>query len=301
MYKYRGTKPEAITWGAFNAEIYNERERIYQGAFKQAALSELQAMGTLPKQARLDSSEALREATAIGDSRHADKTQAYENATKQFASHLIELNTIKYKKYKKGSTRTFRLGNLVDQIDWKDVDMRRDMYVLEIGASSVTNMSPAARKDILNSWLAGGIITPDQYKAWSGHEDLERISDIMSAGKDYVMYQMDQMFKGKPQTPDENMNIAEHISTVLNTYSHICTLDTSEQIKSLFRNWILAAKEILSPEPEPPGPQDMMGAQGPAGMDPAMMPQGNPAAAQGMQAPMPGMQDPNMMPPAQGM
>jgi len=195
--KYRGTKPEALTWGAFNAEIYNERDRIGAAALKFAGISQLSAQGQLPKQARLDSSEALREYNAIEDTRHNDKTQAYEGATKAVASHLIELNTDKYKTLRKSTKRTFRLGNLVDQIDWKDIDMRRDMYVLEIGASSVVNMTPAARKDILNSWLAGGIITPDQYKAWSGHEDLERLSDIMSAGKDYIMYQMDMMFKGE--------------------------------------------------------------------------------------------------------
>lgn len=301
--KYRGTMPEAMTWGAFNAEIYNERDRIKTSAFEFAGISQLSAQGALPKQARLDSSEALREYNAIEDSRFNDKTQAYEQATKCAADHLIELNTKKYKSRRKSTKRTFRLGNLVDQIDWKDIDMSRDRYVLEIGASSVVNMTPAARKDILNSWLAGGIITPDQYKAWSGHEDLERLSDIMSAGKDYIMYQMDLMLKEEPATPDENMNISEGIGTVLNTYSHLCTLDTPDKVLSLFRNWLLAAKEILSPEPEPAapmGPEEMMGAGGPQGPE-AMMPPGNPAMAPGMQAPAPGMEGPVSMPLPQGM
>lgn len=298
--KFRGTKPEAITWDAFGPEIYNERDRIKTSAFEFAGISQLSAQGALPKQARLDSSEALREYNAIEDTRFNDKTQAYEEASKQTASHLIELNVAKYKTLRKSTKRTFRMGNLVEQIDWKDINMKRDMYVLEIGASSVVNMTPAARKDILNSWLAGGIITPDQYKAWSGHEDLERLSDTMSAGKDYIMYQMDRMLKNKPVTPDPNMNIAEGLGTVLNTYQHLCTLDTPEPVLTKFRNWLLAAKEILSPTPEPPGPQDMMGAGPPMGPE-AMMPPGNPAMAPGMQAPPPGMEGPISMPPPQGM
>jgi hypothetical protein len=34
ILEYRGTKPEALTWDAFNAEIYNERERIKNSAFE---------------------------------------------------------------------------------------------------------------------------------------------------------------------------------------------------------------------------------------------------------------------------
>lgn len=300
--KYRGTKPEAVTWGAFNTEIYNERDRIEAAAFKFAGLSQLSAQGELPKQARLDSSEALREYNAIEDGRFNDKTQNYEEAAKQTASHLIELNAAKYKGQKKATVRTFRLGNLVKQIDWADVDMDRDKYVLEIGASSVLNMTPAARKDILNSWLAGGIITPDKYKAWSGHEDLERLADIMSAGKDYVEYQIDYMLRQGAILPDINMNVAEGFNTVLNTYQQLRTLDTPSEITARFVNWLLAAKQILEPKEEPmPAPQDpMMGATPQPGPE-AMMPPGNPMEAAGMQAPMPGMEVPMQQPPMMGM
>lgn len=302
ILKYRGTKPEAITWGAFNAEIYNERDRIEAAAFKFAGLSQLSAQGQLPKQARLDSSEALREYNAIEDGRFNDKTQDYEEAAKQAASHLIELSAKKFKRKKVSTTRTFRLGNLVEQIDWKDVDMSRDKYVLEIGASSVLNMTPAARKDILNSWLAGGIITPDKYKAWSGHEDLERIADTMSAGKDYVEYQMDHMLRKGPILPDINMNVAEGFGTVQNMYQHLRTLDCPNEVLSRFVNWMLAAKQILEPKEEPVQSQDemMMSAMQPPGPE-AMMPPGNPMQAVGMQAPMPGMVAPMNQPPAQGM
>ena len=75
------------------------------------------------------------------------------------------------------------------------------------------------------------------------------------------------------------------------------------EVLSHFRNWLLMAKEILSPEPEPmapPGPEEMMGAGGPQGPE-AMMPPGNPAMAPGMQAPAPGMEGPVSMPLPQGM
>ena len=175
--------------------------------------------------------------------------------------------------------------------------MERDRYVLEIGASSIINQTPAARKDVLNSWLAGGIITPDQYKAWSGHEDLERLSDTMSASKDYIEFHIDQMLKGKAVTPDINMNVAAGFTTVLDTYQHLRTLECPASVLSLFVNWLINAKEILKPtpvEPAPMEPQEMMGQQ-PMGPE-AMMPQ----PPMGAGGPPPGMGAPMPMPP-QGM
>lgn len=293
-YKYRGTKPEAVTWNAFNSEIYNERDRLVAAMFKFAGISQLTAGGELPKQARLDSSEALREFNAIEDARFGDKTQAYEESTKCVASHLIELNAKKHRAGKKATVRNFRMGNTVDLISWKDVDMEKDMYVLEIGASSIINQTPAARKDTLQGWLAGGIITPDQYKAWSGHEDLERLADTMSASNDYIEYQIDKMLNGKAMTPDPNMNIAMGLPVVLDTYNQVRCLDAPDQIASNLRNWITAAKDMLQPPAPPPQMQDMMGAP-PMGPE-AMMPPDPMAAG----APQPGQAAP-MQPPPQGM
>jgi hypothetical protein len=286
--KYRGTKPEALTWGAVNAELYNERDRIRSSAFEFAGISQLSAQGKLPSQARLDSSEALREVNAIEDTRFNDKTQAFERAAKEAASQLIENYAKVYKGKKKTVSRTFRLGNLAQQIEWKDVDMEEDKYVLEIGASSILNMTPAARKDILNSWMAGGIITPDQYKAWSGHEDLERLADTMSASKDIADHHMDKMLKGTAMTPDPNMNLQFALPYVLDTYNHISSLEAPEEVKGYFRNWILATKNLLQP-PAPPMPP--MGAAPPMGPEAGMVPPGPEA---GMPAAPPAMAAPGM-------
>lgn len=291
--KYRGTKPEAITWGAMNAEIYNERDRIRAAAFEFAGLNQMSATGKMPSQFRADSSEAIRELNATQDSRYNDKTQNYEQSFKEVASHFIELYASEYRGKKKSIGRTFRLGNLAYQIDWKDVDMDRDKYVLEIGASSIINMTPAARKDTLNSWLAGGVITPDQYKAWSGQEDLERLADTMSASKDYAEYQMDRMLKGEAVTPDPNSNIGMALPYVLDTYQHLLTLETPKEVLTQFRNWVLAARNSLQP-PAPPAPMAPMGGPAPMGPE-AMMPPGPP-----MGGPQPGMAPP-IAPVPQGM
>lgn len=296
IVKYRGVKPEALTWNAFNAEIYNERDRIRSSAFEFAGISQLSAQARLPSQARLDSSDALREYNAIEDQRFNRQFQNQEEAYKEAASHLIELNARLYRSQKVSRKSTYRTRSFVEQIDWKHVDMEADKYVLEISASSIINMTPAARKDKLNEWLQLDVITPEQYKAWSGNPDLEAISNELSASSDYIHYHIEKMLAGEPMTPDPLMNLAEGFHVVHQTYQHIRTLDTPDEIVDLFVNWLEMAQEEMAPEPEPmvpgmePGMEAGMMPPGAApGMDPMAAGGAPPMAPGAAPAPMGGM------------
>lgn len=278
ILQYRGVKPEAATWQAFNAEIYNERDRIKAAAFEFAGISQLSSQAKLPSQARLDSSEALREFNAIEDQRFNKQAQAYESFFKEVASHLLELSAELYKGRKVDRKNCFRGRYLVQQIKWSEVDLEADKYVLEISASSIINMSPAARKDKLNEWLQLGAITMDEYKAWSGQPDLERATDLMGAAHDYIEHHIDQMLDGNPLTPDPHMNLSMGFAMVHDTYQHLRTLDTPEEVLENLTNWLELAKEEMQPTPTP---QEQMAAAG--GMGPeAMMEGGMPPEMAGL-------------------
>ncbi len=270
--KYRGTMPEALTWTAFNAEIYNERDRIRQSAFEFAGVSELSSQNKLPSQARLDSSEALREYNAIEDERFNRQAQAYEKFFLDVAKHLVELSAELYKNQKVNRKNVYKSRYLVEQIDWKSVDLDADKYIMQVSASSIINMSPAARKDKLNEWAAAGVISQEQYKAWSGEPDLERLHDMMSASKDYFANCIDRMLKEEDVTPDPISNVSEGIRDVTDTYLHLKScVQTPEDILQKFRDFIELCKEILQPTAivDP-----MAAAAGPPGMgmpmDPSM-------------------------------
>ncbi len=295
IYRYRGEKPEAVTWNAFPAEFYQERDRNQSKAFQFAGISELSSQSKLPSQARMDSSEAFREYSAIEDARFNAKTQALEDAYKSVARHLVDLNKELHTKYKVNRKVVFYQRYLVDEIEWREVDMDRDRYVLEIGASSIVNMTPAARKDTLSEWLDRGIIDIDTYKAHSGNPDLEKLADQMTACEDYIEYQAEQLMKGnRAMPPDPLMNLPRAFHVMLDIYQHLaCLKDTPGEVIDLFIAWLENAKELMNPEPTP---QEMMAqAQGlPTTMDPAMGmggpvqdPSLNPMAGMGQQAVMP--------------
>ncbi len=266
---YRGTLPEAITWSAFNAEIYNERERLWMRAHESQGVSERASMNKLPSQARLDSSEALREVNAQEDERFNDRVQALEEWYLDVAREHVRLSADLYKNQSVNRSTQWRSGNLVQQIDWSDCDLARDRYVLQISASSVLNMTPAARKDKLAFWLDRQLITPEQFKAWSGEPDLEKLSELESATHDALMADIEAMLDGETNRgPDPHMNLAYGVQVVNGTYLHIKSLEAPERIQGIFRTWLLTAEALVNqpvPGPPPMGagpgvPGDMNGA-----------------------------------------
>lgn len=270
-----GAPPEAITWQAFNAEIYNERERLWARAHESQGVSERASQNKLPSQARLDSSEALREANAQEDQRFNDRVQALEEWYLEVAERIVQLSADLYRGRKVSKSTAWRSGNLVQQIDWKDVDLDRDRYVMQISASSVLNMTPAARKDKLAFWLDRQLITPAQYKAWSGEPDLEAIASLEAASHDAITADIDEMLDGvTDRGPDPHMDLAYCIGVVNSTYLHIRSLRAPEQIQQILRTWMLSAESLVN-QPVP-GP-----APAPAGaVDPATgLPMGAPQSA----------------------
>ncbi len=294
VVRYRGTPgnlPQAITWSAFNAEIYNERERLWTRAHESQGVSMMASTNKMPSGWRADSSEALREYNAINDERFNDKVQSLEEWYMTVAERLIELSQDLYKNRGRNPKTMWRSGNLVDQIDWKKCDMERDKFVLQISASSVLNMTPAARKDRLAFWLDRQLITPEQFKAWSGEPDLEALAQLESASHDAVLADIDMMLDGRTDRgPDPQMNLGYCFKVVNSTYLHIKSLEAPERILRIFRIWLLTAEALMNqpvPAPAPaPGMDPMM-------MDPAM------SGAPGMWAGdpgTPGMGVPQMVP-----
>ena len=272
IIKYRGKIPEAITWAAFNAEIYNERERLWTRAHESQGVSIMASTNKLPGQARLDSSDALREYNAISDERFNDRVQSLEEWYLAIAEESIRLSAAAYKGHKKNLKTSWRSANLVEQIDWKSCDMDRDKYVMHISASSVLNMTPAARRDKLNFWLDRQLITPEQYKGWSGEPDLESIAELSSGGHDALMADIEAMMKGETDRgPDPNSDLASDIATVNATRAHIKSLGAPEDILQVFDIWLLTAEALVNqPVPAPPGPAGAVDPMTGMPMDPMM-------------------------------
>lgn len=302
--RYRGTKPEVDVWPAFNPEIYNERERTWSRAHESQGVSQMSSGNKMPDGWRADSSEAIREMSGHEDERFNDRVQSLEEWYLDVAREIIRCSADLFKNHKVNLKTAYRSANVVEQIDWKQCDLDADKYVMQIAASSVLNMTPAARRDKINFWLDRQLITPEQYKSMSGEPDLEMISQLAAASHDAIANMIDKMLDGDTgQSPDPHMDLASAIEMVNNTYLHIKSLDAPEEIQQVFRTWMLTAESLVNqPVPQPTSPT-MMGPDGQPGVPPPQVGPGMPAGAPMSAGPPgpPGMGVPPMLPPPGGM
>lgn len=295
--RYRGTKPEVDVWPAFNPEIYNERERTWTRAHESQGVSQMSSGNKMPDGWRADSSDAIREMSGHEDERFNDRVQSLEEWYLEVAREIVRCSADLYKNHKFNNKIAYRSANVVEQIDWKRCDLDADKYVMQIAASSVLNMTPAARRDKINFWLDRQLITPEQYKGMSGEPDLEMISQLAAASHDAIANSIDRMLDGETsQSPDPHMNLASAIEMVNNTYLHIKSLDAPEQVQQVFRTWMLTAEALVNkPVPAAPASPVMMGPDGQPGVPPLSAgPAGPPTTPPHA---MPGMGVPPMIPP----
>lgn len=289
--KYAGVKPEAITWGAMNAEIYNERDRLVRTCMEQFGLSQLASSVTPPPGARFDSSAAFREFNAIQDDRLADPAQRWERWYLDIAETLVNVirasggspKTTWYSGYKKSQA---------EEIDWSEIDMQKEEYTMSLEAVSVYSMSPAAARDELEKQLAMGLITPEQYRHELSSPDEEGMYSLAAAAADDLDRVQGLLEIGEYENPTPIQDLVNGLTQMTLAYLQLGKYkDVDPKVKLNFINWITAARAITQQGTELPTAGGM--ADVPMG-DPGMQP-GPGGAPMGP----PGMPPPGMGPPGQ--
>jgi hypothetical protein len=274
IIKYTGVKPEALTWEAVSPELYNERDREVRVCFEQFGLGQLVAQGKLPGQARLDSSAALREATSITDDRLADPMQRFE----EFHLTLGELMVRTMQAEGEGYETTWYSGGKparAETIKWSELDLDKNAYVFTLEAASVFSMTPAARRDTLEQWLADGRITPERYAAMSSNPDLEREMSLQAAAEEDITRVIELLEEGKYESPTPIQDLANGVQRISMAYLALGRYEgVPVKTKVNFLKWISMARAVLSQGTQTPqGGVGGVPATGSApGAQPMMMP-----------------------------
>lgn len=296
--KYTGIEPKAVTWPAINAEIYNERDRIYRICMEHFGISQLTGKASPPPSARFDSSEAFREFNSIQDDRLSDPSQRLERFYLDVAECMVR--TVK-RSGRSPKTMWYSGGRKgrCEIIDWDEIDLDEDEYVLQLEATSVYDSTPSAIRDNLEKQLAMGLITPEEYRLeLTSPDDTSELSLQAAAAAD-IRRVIELLEDGDYEDPDPTQDLANGVKLVslanlnLNQYD-----DVSDEVKLNFINWITAARGILdaaaeqaeAPQGQPQSPMIGMGAQPPPGGPPGMgggMPPGFPGGVGPAAVPVP--------------
>ena len=244
--KYTGIKPEAVTWQAINAELYNERDRLVRTCLEHFGLSQFATTVTPPPGARFDSSPALREFNAIQDDRLSDPAQRFEEFYLELAKRTTQVvdasgtnpETTWYSGYKHSKAET---------IKWDEISHDMDSYVMSLEATSLYSMTPAAARDELEKQLAMGLISPEQYRLELCDPDQESEYNIQAAAAEDLNRVQELLETGGYENPIPQQDLVNGVQRMtlallnLNKYQ-----DVEEDIKLAFINWITEAEAILN-------------------------------------------------------
>jgi hypothetical protein len=284
---YRGKPPTFFTPQALSAEIYNERDRLVRDAFNRIGVSQLSAQSLKP--AGLESAVALREFNDIEGQRFAIQAQRYEQWFKDLARKIIECGRDLYKRGKAPKT-VYASRNLVEHIDWADVDMEEDRYALDIEAASILSMSPAARLQAVTELAQVGAIQQPEVRKLLRHPDLEHSDNIAYADFEDIEAVIEMLLDGKYEPPEPFQNLELGIRRCQLAMLKAKREGAPEDILENFRTWVSQAERELTmsqapPAGAPPMPEEAAMLQqeaqaGPLGAGPPM--QGPPGMMPGM-------------------
>lgn len=303
--KYTGIKPEAVTWPAISAELYNERDRQVRICLEQFGISALASKVTPPASARFDSSAAFREFSAIQDDRLSDPAQRFERFYLDLAESMIRI----LRDSGANPTTTWVSGGKngqVETINWEEIDLDSDAYVLQLEATSVFDSTPAALRDELEKQLGMGLITPEEYRLQLSHPDDHSELALQAAAAADIRRVIELLEDGEYESPTPIQDLVNGVQMVslaaLNLRQYE---DIPAEIHLNFLNWVTEARNILEigtqtpqnlgPEP-PPESQQVPGLGMP---DPGMMglpPTVPPGAPGAMPAGFPGAPGPAQIP-----
>lgn len=281
--KYTGQMPEAITWPAMSAELYNERDRQVRVCLEHFGLSNLASTVTPPPSARFDSSPAFREFNAIQDDRLSDPSQRWEEFHLQLAERTIDViaasganpKTVWYSGWRHSKA---------EELDWAEINADKESYVMTMEAVSIFSMSPASARDELEKQLGMGLITPEQYRLELSDMDTESQYSLAAAAGEDLNRVQELLESGGFENPIPEQDLVNGITQMTLALLNLGKYDdTPDEIKMAFINWITLARAIVEQGTEKidetVGPE--MGAM--PGMQPGMQPgmMGGPGGALG--------------------
>lgn len=266
IVEYLGHAPIVDNNNAVAAEDYQYLKDLIAQAFQEVGVSQLSA--GMKKPSGLDAQVAIREFTDIESERFAPLSQAWDQNHLDIAEICIALVASDL-----GSGYKVRLPNkryIVD-IDWKDINLDRDAFILQMFPVSSLPAHPGARYQKVKEMFQDGVIDLATFKKLMDFPDIKAESDLGNAAMDDVAcvigYILDDATP-RYEPPDQYQNLELLISMATASLLYAKHHGAEEERLEMLRRLIDEASEMkiasMAPPPAPAMPA-APGVPAPAG------------------------------------
>ncbi len=279
LVTYTGTPPQYQAPAIIAPEVYNHLWQLYAKAFEISGISQLQATGQKP--AGLDSGEAQRVYNDTQSERFLEVGQAYEEFVVEAARQVVRCA-----KRIGGSYRVRAVDkSSVSFIDWKDIDLDENDYVIRVYPTSLLPTTPAGKLAWAQDMIKAEIIPQEDVLDIVDFPDTEAYAKRKNAPRRIIERNIGHMLKkGEPVAPEPMDNHQLALRLVNEAYAEARLDGVPEKKLQLLRDYLAVTQSYLpKPAPDmaapappmdpmapPPPPPPMGPPMGPPPMGPAM-------------------------------
>jgi hypothetical protein len=244
IIKYVGQPPIEGKLGTVPPELFNHLDRLYSRAYEVVGVSQLAAQATKPQ--GLNSGKALREYNDIESERFMSVAQRDEAAVLQAAAQYIDLAKEIYEEY--GEFKVKTKGNrFMETLDWADVDLEADQYIMQCFPVSALSKSPAGRLQDVQELMGAGLIGREDGMKLLDFPDLQQFYNFNNAGLEDIERTIEEIIdKGLYSTPEPYQNLQLGVVKMQQAYLLYKSQGAPEERLELFRRWIEDAQTLLN-------------------------------------------------------
>lgn len=253
---YVGAKPILDTAPTVNAEVFNHLKYLISAMYEVAGISQDTAGGNVPQGLDEASGIAILRQTEVQTTRYALAVQMWEEAHCQAARLTIACGKALSKAIPGYSPVLSKDRYTISTVDWSEVDMEDDSYVLKVFPSSSLPDLPSGRLKMLTAMKDLGVINdPSTMLKLLDFPDLESEFALDRASSEDIDRQIELMLDDggfDPPEPFQDLQLA--LKKVQSAYLKARMDGVPEERLELLRQYMAICQEMFmasQPAPEP--------------------------------------------------
>jgi len=261
IVNYTGVPPQYVVPQIVSPEVFAHLQNLINKGHEQAGVSQLAASSLKPE--GLNSGRAIREYNDIQQDRLHVPAKSYETMYMDVARLSIEVIKM-IAAEEKGYEVRVPGRKSIERIEWKDIKLTDDDYVMQCYPVSSLPSDPAGRLATIQEYAQAGFLSPRQARRLLDFPDLDQVESLANAEEDYLTMVFDKIVDdGDYTSPDPLDDLAMSKQLCLEYYAKGKANNLREDRLELLRRYLEQINEIEQAMMPPPVPQmPMPGATG---------------------------------------
>jgi len=229
---------------AIGTEWFSHLDRLFNRAYQIAGISELSAQSKKP--VGLESGVALREFADIETERFLSFAKRYEAFFISSGEQMIKLAR---KLAKKGSYEVISHGDKsIEKIDWANIDLKDDQYVMQIYPTNFLPETPAGKMQFITELAQTGILSDNtELLKLLDYPDIDHLIQMKTAPYEIVDMMLDNMLThGKYSSPEPFLDLRLAMEKTNQTYLRAKLQGAPEKRLNLLIRFLQETMEMIS-------------------------------------------------------